>query len=745
METWQKTCCVCCCQNCGLEVMVEDNRITKVRPDKANARSEGYNCRKGLKIGHYQSNADRLTHPLKRTADGFEEISWDQALDEISAKLKEIIGAYGPRSFAFMGGGGQGSHFHGVFGVNLMRALGSRYHYTAVAQEWTGRFWVHGRTFGKQNILLVEDVDETDVLVSVGWNGWHSHMLPQARRHLKRISEDPDKLLVAIDPRRSETAERADIHLALRPGTDALLRKAMIAIILEEGWQDDRYMADHVTGFDEVAAFFQNFDVKAALELCELRYDDVKEVCRQFAGRRSCFHSDLGVLMNRHTTLVSWLEVIMSAICGRIGVRGGNMIPGSLLARGGHTDERDPRTWRTVATDIPAIAGNFPPNVMPEEIMSDSDERLRAVLVSGANPLRSYADTTAYEEAFSRLDLLVTVDLVMSETARLSHYVLPARSAYEKWDGAFFSWNYPEVFFQMRKPLAEPEGEPLEDGQIMTALADRLGLIPEIPQSLFDAAKAGRITFGKALMEFVQANPASVRLMPFIMAKTLGPQLGSTHLAALWGFLSTLPRSVQENAARVGFDSGPLLGEQLFTAILDRAEGLWVGTCDTNGGVQRTFTDDGKIHLSIPELFSWLQEIEPESEAKALAMPREYPFILNAGRHFDYNANTIVRDPAWHDGRQPCTMLVHPSDAEAAGLEDGQMARVSTDAGSEGIQVEISDATRPGMVVIPHGFGLVYDGRKYGANVNRLTRNTHRDRVAAIPLHKFVPCRIEPL
>ena len=240
MSSWQKTSCACCAQNCGLEVMVEGNRIIKVRADKQNPRSEGYCCRKGLKIAHYQQHEDRLKRPLKRVGDEFKEISWDQALDEIAERLKSTVETYGPRSLAYMGGGGQGCHFEAAFGVRLLRALGSHYHYSPLAQELTGYFWVNGRGLGRQYLGTMPDHEHTDMLVAVGWNGWMSHQMPQARRHLKRISEDPDKLLVVIDPRRSETAQRADIHLAVRPGTDALLFRSMISIILQEGWQKTR-------------------------------------------------------------------------------------------------------------------------------------------------------------------------------------------------------------------------------------------------------------------------------------------------------------------------------------------------------------------------------------------------------------------------------------------------------------------------------------------------------------------------
>jgi anaerobic selenocysteine-containing dehydrogenase len=700
-------------------------------------------CRKGLKIPYYQHNPDRLKQPLKRVNGCLVPVSWDEALDGIAGKLKEIVDRHGPKSLAYMGGGGQGCHFEAAFGVSLLRGMGSRYHYNALAQELTGHFWVGGRCLGKQYMGTIPHDHDTDLLMAIGWNGWMSHQMPQARRHLARIAKDPDKLLVVIDPRKSETARKADIHLPIRVGTDALFTRAMIAIILQEGWENRAYIEQHVSGLDEIRDLFAGFDARAALKVCELDYEAVRDVAQLFATRRSSLHSDLGILLNRHSTVTSYLETVLLAVCGRIGVAGGNVIPGTIMPLGSHSDERNPRTWRTVATDFPAIMGYFPPNVMPEEILSGKEERLRAVIASGSNPLRSYADTSAYEEAFAKLDLLVTVDVVPSETAVLSHYVLPAASAYEKWDGTFFPWTWPEVFFQMRRPMVAPEGECLEEGEIFTRIAERMGLLPEIPESLIQAAAGDRAAFGVELMGFLGENPGAMKFVPMVLTQTLGRTLGSAHLAALWGLLQVAPQEFRDNAERAGFSPGPLMGEEVFQAVLDRPEGLWVGRCDPEKNLASLQTEDKRVQVHIPELSDWVKSIQPESEEKDLAQDPAFPLLLMAGRHFDYNANTIMRDPAWNEGRDRCSVLMHPEDAGALGLTDGKTVKVTTEAGEEELPVEITETARQGHVIIPHGFGLSCRGTVHGANVNRLTKNPHRDRLAATPLHRYVPCRVE--
>ena len=743
MNGWQKTGCVLCAQNCGLEVLVEDGRMVKVRPDKENLRSEGYACRKGLNVIYHQYPKDRLTEPLKRVGDRFEPISWDRALDEIADRMKSTVEKHGPRSLAYMGGGGQGGHFEAAFGLGILRNLGSRYFYSAGGQEFSGHWWVIGRLFGKQYNINGPDEHSTEVLVAWGWNGMMSHQMPQARKTLKAISKDPDRLLVCIDPRRSETAAIANTHLAVRPGTDALLMKAMISIIVGEGWEAKDYIEQHVEGWNTIRPWFEGFDARAAIEVCELDYDQVYELCRILTTRRWSSHPDLGIYMGRRSTLNSYFFHILMAICGRFCVLGGNIVPGMILPLGSHADERNPKTWRTVATNMPpAAAGVFPPNVMPEEILADGPDRLRAVFVSAANPLRSYADTTAYEEAFGKLDLLVVNEIVTSESARLAHYVLPCRTYYESWDGTFFPWTFPGIYFQMRRPIVDPPKQCLEASQIFTKLADRLGLIPEIPDELMEAAKGNRLAFGAKLMAWAGTEPKALPNMVFILAKTLGAQWDSAAKAALWGLMMTAPNTLREHMARAGFEPSLDQGDRVFQAILDNPQGLWVGRADANDNFSNVCTPSGKIEVHIPELEDEAAGLDAPMEAEGLKMPAEYPLILNAGRHMDYNINTLMRNPAWNKGKRACTVAVSPSDAEALGLTDGQQVKVTTEAASETGELQVTDQVRPGTVLIPHGFGLIYGDEIYGINVNRLTKNTHRDPIGT-PLHRYVPCRVE--
>jgi len=229
--------------NSGIEVQTEGRHIVRLRGDKAHPSTRGYLCQKAQRLDFYQNHADRLTTPLRRCADGtFEPLDWDTALAEIAQRLNELRSTYGGQAFAFYGGGGQGNHLGGACGVSLLHAMGSSNLYNALAQEKTGDFWVNGFLFGAQNAHTTEDVEHCDLLVVIGCNPWLAHGFRNARNLINEIKNDPYRHLLVIDPRRTEVAEVADLHLQLRPGTDAFLLGAILALILHRGGEDVEFL-----------------------------------------------------------------------------------------------------------------------------------------------------------------------------------------------------------------------------------------------------------------------------------------------------------------------------------------------------------------------------------------------------------------------------------------------------------------------------------------------------------------------
>lgn len=219
-------------------------------------------------------------------------------------------------------------------------------------------------------------------------------------------------------------------------------------------------------------------------------------------------------------------------------------------------------------------------------------------------------------------------------------------------------------------------------------------------------------------------------------------------IGSIPGKLPTVFTSAARNHSLVplaGLHPRATYGERLFQAVMDHPEGLWLGKSDPENNMAAIRTPSGKIELHIPEMDEWMAQLTPEREASALAPDPDFPLILMAGHHIRTNANTLMRDPTWNQGRRTCTLAIHTEDAAGLGLADGQQVKVITAAGEETLELEISSAARVGHVAMPHGFGLNYQGTVTGANANRLTKNTNRDPLAATPLHRYVPCRVEPV
>ena len=244
-SAWHPTACILCECNCGIEIRLgaDGRTFERTRGDKAHPASEGYTCEKALRLDYYQNGrGERLLSPLRRRADGtFEAIDWDTAIREVADRLAAVRDAHGGESIVYYGGGGQGNHLGGVYGSATLKALGVRFRANAISQEKTGEVLVMGKMFGTP---LRGDFEHCEVAFFVGKNPWISHGIPHARTTLKAIAADPDRAMIVIDPRVTETAAMADFHLQVRSGRDAWLIAAMAGVLVDEGLVDRDWRVD---------------------------------------------------------------------------------------------------------------------------------------------------------------------------------------------------------------------------------------------------------------------------------------------------------------------------------------------------------------------------------------------------------------------------------------------------------------------------------------------------------------------
>jgi anaerobic selenocysteine-containing dehydrogenase len=753
VNDWHKTACSLCYLNCGLEVQLDGRAITRIRGDKEHPRSAGYLCQKAQRLTWLGNHGDRLTSPLRRLPDGgHEPIDWDTALREIAAKLHQVrdadTEAGRPGSFGYVGGGGQGNHSGGGYGTALMKWMNSSRFFNALSQEKTGDFWVNGKMFGSQACHTAEGIEECDLLLVIGCNPWLAHGFTNARHALNDIKNNPDRKMIVVDPRRTETADVAELHLPLRPGTDAYLLAAILAIIVERDGVDGEFLAARTEGYESVRAALGTVPVDEWIAHAELERADVERAVDMIlAAKAMTVRVELGIQQGRHSTLNSYLEKLLFLITGNFGREGTNNLHSWLVPLYGHS-----RGKRSEITGYEYIGGLLPSNTMAEEILAEHPNRIRVLWVESSNPANTYADTTAVELAIRECELAVVVDVAYTETAALADYVLPAASQHEKWEFTLFNMEWPTNYFQIRRPLFDPLPDTLVEAEIYARLFDALGVLPsaESLAALTRIARTDRTQLLPAAGELMKDKPELATIAPVLLYRTLGAALEETHpgaasVAPLWAGCHRAAATMTVPVQRA-LDStavGAALGEELFARILDSQSGtrFTVHTYDEVWDLVKR----ERIQLAVPELLGWLGTLDPAAEQVNPA----YPFSLINGQRRSHNANQILRAPAWRRSDPDGALRARAADLASVGVDPGDWAAVVTPVGRIVVRAEADESLRPMQLALPHGFGMSYpDGHggrvTNGPRINLITDAADRDPIAGTPHHKDTPVRLEP-
>ncbi|WP_320819074.1 molybdopterin-dependent oxidoreductase [Thalassolituus sp.] len=707
-----KTACILCSRNCGLDVSIKDTAegqvFNKIKGDPDHPLSEGYICQKAARLTHYQSHKDRLTHPLKRQPDGqFVEVSWDEALRDIATRLNTIRYQHGGDAFAFVGGGGQGNHMGAAYSRQLLAAMKSRFAYNALGQKKTGDFWVNGRLFGRQNCHTTEDVEHADYILFIGTNPFQAHGIPNARDTLSD-------------------------HL-----------------------YDEEFLTHKCTDWSELKPVLEAIPIEEYIAIADLDLKEVESVATGFAkAKRGCIRIDLGIQHSLHTTLNSYLEKLLYLVTGNFGKPGTNNLHTMMLPILGHTDERYGKKGkslkRTTKHNMFPIAGIYPPNILPDEIEQDSPKRIRAVVVDSANPVLTYANSQANERSFASLELLVVIDVALTETARLADYVLPASSQYEKFEATGFNLEFPKQVFQLRRPVFKPTGNTLTEPEIYTRLLEYMDVIPrEFPKLSAIARNEPKMTrhlsYITALGATLARNPQWVPHAASIIYRTLGPTLpyGAAAAAPLLPLCIQYAFEHYKAVKKAGHKGNrATISSALFDAILNQPSGAAISHHEWPDMWSFIKHKDKQIHIMIPEMISEITNLKSDDQKRSESN-KDFPFILMAGERRSYNANQIYRDPSWRKVDKEGVMRMHPEDAKAFEFSKGATAICESANGSIQVIIEIDDTVRKGMVTLPHGYGLRYqDSAPIGPELNKLTSSDWCDPFSRTPFHKYVPVRI---
>lgn len=676
--------CTLCEAHCGIHVTVTDERVTRIAGNPDDVLSNGYICPKATAMGGLHHDPDRLRTPLRRVGDSFEPVSWAEAFSEIGARLRHIRRKHGFRALGMYLGNPAAHSSGAMYGLALRIALLTPNFYSASSIDQMPHEYAAWRVFGSNVLVPITDIDRTHRLVILGANPAVSNgslsIMPGAKRRIKAV-RDRGGTVVVIDPRRTETTKLADQHVAVRPGGDLYLLMGMLHVLITENLCDTAILDRIASGREQLADLVEQATPEAMAERAGVGAEEIRALARDHAAAESAaIYARIGICQQQTGTLVSWLVMVINTVTGNLDRPGGTMFSTPIvdvprlakLIPVGHG------LWTDRSGRYKAFRAELPAVTMADEMLHDGPGRIRAMITYAGNPVSSIPQKGRLNEALAQLDLYVAVDMYITETTRHADFILPPVSPLEREDVGLLT-----TIFSVRNNIRyqhrtfEPAIGALEDWQILSRLT--FELLPAPLRWLATPLREKFIAF---------ANPMRVTAA----ALATGP-----YGRLRRGRKGITMRALRDSAG--GIDLGPLQPR------LD----------------QVLATSDRRIHLAPAEFIA--------DAAARLAAPIEDPgdgrLHLIGRRNLRSNNSWLHNVPTMTGGNNRCTVLMHPDDAAARGLAQGDTVRVSSAVGHIDIPVDISDEMRAGTVAVPHGWGHRGTGWQHantlpGANVNDL-------------------------
>ena len=716
------TYCRICEALCGMIATVEDGRLQSLRPDPDNPLSRGRACPKGIAFSEIQNDPDRVLSPLRRRPDGtFDEVSWDEALDDIAGRLTRIVAEHGGSAVGqYFGNPIAFGYATGLWSGIFLTRLGGHHQYSSGSQDINSRFVASKLLYGAASQIPFPDLPRTDFLFMLGANPLVSHgsavRTPRIKDDLAAITRRGGRVVV-VDPRRTETA-RVYEHLPVRPDSDAWLLLSMLCVIFSEDLADTTALAEQTTGWQTLRDIVLRYPPEDTRNRTGVEAEVVRSLARDFAGASAAVaYGRTGACLGRHGTLVSFLLDALSIVTGNLDREGGMLFSQAVIPLEDMGEKAGRLTYDTARSrvgDLPEVISTYPAALIAEEILTPGEGQLRALFVTAGNPVLTVPNGPMLEKALDELDLLVSLDLYVNETNRRADYVLPAATFLERYDVPYsFANCSPTVFIQAAEPVLAPYGQARNEWEVFDELARRMGLSLFATGTLerfngllswLDRRGIGRITPRRVIELLMRIGPYGDRF---------GLRRNGIN-----------PRRLRDNP------HGIVLAEHARTGI--RAD------------VVRQ--PDGLVALAPKEILqevAGLGERHPDNPAfplMAIGM-RE----MRSQNSWMHNSPTLMKGDRRHRAR------VNPVDAAAANLTDGAAVRITSPHGAIETEVRITDEMAPGTVAIPHGWGhqggWQLANRSGGANVNELTSNAPADleRLAGMSVLNGIAVRIEAI
>jgi anaerobic selenocysteine-containing dehydrogenase len=676
--------CTLCEAHCGIHVTVTDDEVSRIEGNPDDVLSKGYICPKATAMGGLHNDPDRLRTPMRRVGDSFEPVSWAEAFAEIGTRLRRVRSKHGVRALGMYLGNPAAHSSGALYGMALRAALLTPNFFTASSIDQMPHEYAAWRVFGSNALVPITDIDRTQRLVILGANPAVSNgslsIMPGAKRRIKAV-RDRGGSVVVIDPRRTETSRLADQHVAVRPGGDVYLLLGMLHVLINENLCDTALIDNLASGWQELCDLVEHADPETMAVRAGVDAEVIRTLARDHAAAESAaIYARIGICQQETGTLVSWLVMVINTVTGNLDRAGGMMFSTPIVdvpalakympvGHGKWTDRSG--RYKSFRAELPAV-------VMADEMLNPGPGQIRAMITYAGNPVSSIPQKGRLAEGLSQLDLYVAVDMYVTETTRHADFILPPVSPLEREDIGLITSVFSvrnNIRYQHR--TFEPAAGALEDWEILSRLA--FELLPAPVRQLVTPLRERLV----ALIEPMRVASAIIATGPYGRLRR--------------GRKGITMRALRESAG--GLDLGPL--QPRLAKVLA--------------------TKDRRVHLAPEEFIA--------DAAARLAAP-----TVNSGdgrlqligrRHLRSNNSWLHNVPTMTGGNNKCTVLMHPDDATARGLAQGDNVRITSTVGTIEIPLDISDEMRVGTVAVPHGWGHRNTGWQHantlpGANVNDL-------------------------
>jgi anaerobic selenocysteine-containing dehydrogenase len=684
--------CNLCEAICGLEIKYIGNQVLSIAGDKDDPFSRGHICPKAVALKDIYEDPNRLRYPMRRTENGWEKISWEEALGEVASKIQNIQSKYGNNAVA-MYAGNPSVHNSGTFlaGTGLMRALRTKNIFSATSTDQLPHHFAAWQMFGHPFLLPIPDIDRTDFWLIMGGNPVASNgslmTAPDVTNRLKAIQQRGGKVVV-VDPRFTETAAKADEHYFIRPGTDVFLLLAMLQVVFEEGLDKT---PDYITGLEELKSITQEFLPEMVENQTGIKADAIRTIVREFTKARSAVaYGRIGLSTQAFGGACQWLLNAFNVVTGNIDQTGGAMFTQPaidiLASSKGIYDKYNRHQSRV--RGLPEFMGELPVSVLAEEILTEGDGQIKALITSCGNPILSTPNGIQLDTAFEKLEFMVSIDIYINETTRHAHIILPPATGLEV---SHYDLTFNALAIRNVTRFSEP-------------------LFPKAEGAKFDWEILQELT-----ARLTNEYHPDAKLQDPHAKIDLGLQFGAYKLS-----LKELRQQVH------GIDLGSLK-----SCLPDRLQ-----------------TTDKKIHLTPALLAKDMLRIKKTLQESQLGTDFDL-FLINR-RHVRDNNSWMHNSERLVKGRDRCTLLVHPQDATLRGIKEGSIVKISSRVGAVRVKVELTDKVMPGVVSLPHGYGHNRAGVQLptaqahaGVSVNDLTDDLLLDELTGNAVFGGVPVRIE--